>query len=138
MVTALHDVVGIGQPGDSKYDMTATDMETKNELNGLNADSFQQMREHHEPYFHRVREFLGNPVNAAVADLYHEVVDELRMKVAAEQHHVADFADVLIVLYNAAIANSPDRLRRERRVLNILLSFMYFNCDIGRKDASGH
>ena len=138
IITAFHDVVRPDQPGDSRYDLTAVDMEAKNTANRMNADYFEIMREHHEPYFHRIREFLGNPVNEQIVRLYHEVVDELRAEIATEQQQVEDFAVILRRLYSAAVANSPDGLRKRRRVLNILLSFMYFNCDIGRKDAPTH
>jgi hypothetical protein len=138
IITAFHDVVRPDQPGDSRYDLTAVDMEAKNTANRMNADYFKMMREHHEPYFCRIRQFLGNPINEPIVSLYHEVVDELRAEIAAEQQQVEDFAAILRRLYSAAVANSPDGLRSRRRVLNILLSFMYFNCDIGRKDASAH
>lgn len=132
VITALHSNLAIIDPSmTSKYDFSDVDIKQKNLLNGLGADYFIMMRDYHEPYFGRIERFLKAPINVAITSLYHEIVDELRSKIAAEQGKVGHFEDVLILIYDTA-KNVPG-LRDRRSALNILLSFMYFNCDIGRK-----
>jgi len=132
IIVALHHELSISNPAESsKYDFAGINLERKNELNRMGADYFAMMRDHHEPYFGRIEEFMKSPVNVEVANLYYEVVDELRSKVAADQDNFKGFEYVLIQICDAA-KSSPE-FRNKRRTLNILLSFMYFHCDIGRK-----
>jgi len=77
------------------------------------------MRDHHEPYFGRIEEFLKSPINREIADLYHEVVDELRSKIAVDQDKFKSFEEILVLILDSAKEN-PD-LRSRRRTLNILL-----------------
>jgi len=89
------------------------------------------MRDHHEPYFGRIEKFLKNPINIAVANFYHEVVDELCSKIAVGRTKFESFEAILMQVRDSA-KDSPE-LKNKRSTLNILLSFMYFQCDIGRK-----
>ncbi len=132
VITELHNNLAIADPStESKYDFSSINLEHKNELNQLGADYFAVMRDHHEPYFARIEEFLKAPINVSVADLYHQIVDELRSKVAVRQSQFDSFETILMLIYDSA-KNNPE-LKRKGKTLNILLSFMYFQCDIGRK-----
>jgi len=134
VVTALHTGLNAAaNPGESQFDFSDVDLAEKNRLNELSEDYFREMRAAHEPYFGRVRAFLELPANAPFRDRYFEVVDELRMKIAADRARFGGFEHILTRFADIAVQNNPDALRGKRRALNILLSFMYFNCDIGRK-----
>lgn len=137
----LKDVIGAlhgslhasSQPGESRFDFFDVTLEEKNAINGLGPAYFAEMRTAHEPYFGRIRDFLRNPVNQEVVAQYHEVVDELRTKIAVDRAQFGSFEQVLTRFADVAVHNAPGGLRGQRRALNILLSFMYFNCDVGRK-----
>lgn len=132
IVGALHsNIVVLATPGNSKYDFSHIDIERKNELNRLGENYFAIMQEHHEPYFRRIEEFLKNPINAKIADLYHEIVDELRSKIAVDRGGFENFEAILMLIFDSAKDNHE--LNSRRSTLNVLLSFMYFQCDIGRK-----
>jgi hypothetical protein len=120
--------------GNSRFDFSLIDLQRKNELNNLSAEYFQQVvLEQHEPYFHRIDSFLKNPVNAEIAALYYQIVDELRSKIAANRGQFDCFEFFLINFADIAVHSQPSGVKLNRQALNVLLSFMYMGCDIGRK-----
>jgi hypothetical protein len=126
-------VVGPEPTDESKFDFSLAELEEKNRLNRLGADTFAVMREHDEPAFGRIHSFLENPRNGDTTTMYHEVVDEFRRRIAPELAEVARFEDVLNELYDVVTGRFSHDLAGKRRTLRKLFSFMYFNCDIGRK-----
>lgn len=134
VVKAVHGTVASNESTtESKFDFSVSELDEKNLLNRLGADTFTIMKEHDEPYFGRLQSFLENPRNYSITTMYHEVVDELRRRIAATQVDVDRFEDILNELYDVVLSRFGDNLRGKRRTLRILFSFMYFNCDIGRK-----
>lgn len=117
----------------SKYDFSETEIEEKNKLNKLGEEYFEVMKAEYEPYFSEVFNFLKSPMNSEISELYYEIVDELRLKIAANRDRFDRFEQVLIEFGDAASIARREQLKGKRRVLNVLLSFMYFECDIGRK-----
>ena len=118
----------------SRYDFTYTDIETKNQLNALSADYFEVIERRYEPHFHRVESFLKDPVNREISELYFDVVDELRARIASRQTSYSSFDDILIELRVATQRNFPE-LNRRGTLVSLVLAFMYANCDIGRKSS---
>lgn len=134
LISAMHvTIASHDQSKDSKYDYTNIDLPRKNKLNRLGEDYFEIITDQHEPHFPRIREFLGNPMNDEIANLYYDIVEELRTKVAAHRDGFDRFEHLLLNFADAAYQNHEDRLKGKKKVLNVLLSFMYANCDIGRK-----
>ncbi|MCB2178940.1 HNH endonuclease [bacterium] len=115
----------------SKYDFSTVDIKKKNELNNLSKDYFQMMVDHHEPYFRRIDNFLGNPATEDSKNRYHEIVDEIRSIIASNSGQGVKLEDILFRIKQ--IARSNEILNDKIRTLNILLSYMYLNCDIGKK-----
>jgi hypothetical protein len=133
VITALHaGIQTASHAGVSQFDLSDVDLEKKNQLNKMGSTYSAAMVDHHEPYFGRVRQFLTDPINDSITRLYHEIVDELRMKIAAERDRFDRFEHILGHFAEAAVSQNPS-LRGNRKVLNILLSFMYVNCDVGLK-----
>ncbi len=116
-----------------KYDFGSMDIEKKNRLNDLGKDYFMYMQQDHEPYFQRIDEFIKNPVNKNIVDLYYGIVEELKAKIAANQQNFKNFESLLINFLDQFIENATFRMGKKKKVVQILISYMYFNCDIGRK-----
>ena len=134
VIVALGDILNAkASQGESRFDFSLVELEKKNELNRLGEEYFAMMRDHHEPHFHRIDEFLKNPMNSETTNLYHQLVDELRSQVAAGAKNFDSFERLLNHLRLTAIELGKEELKDKRAVLNVLLSYMYFNCDIGRK-----
>lgn len=134
VVGLLHEtVVAAAATADSRFDFSMIELAEKNALNKLGTDTFAVMLDVDEPYFGRVQAFLENPLNSEVTTAYHEVVDEIRRRIAAQQSRFDRFDDLLEQLYYVVRQRFENELRGKGRTLRTLISFMYFNCDIGRK-----
>ena len=136
VIDALHSELPKGQhvavPA-SRFDTGGVKVARKNELNEMSAGYFETIRQDHEPFFDQILEFLRSPLNSEVRDIYYEVVDEIRFKTARGLHEGVPIDEVLLNIYGQAVDSQADRLRPRRRTLNLLLSFMYVACDVGRK-----
>jgi len=66
--------------------------------------------------------------------MYYQVVDEIRSKIAVNRSENEAFEYFLNLFADTAVKSQDIVRGRNRRTLNILLSFMYVNCDIGRKE----
>ena len=133
LIGLCHELIGGVPTSASQYDFSGLQLDRKNQLNALSTDLYDVMREIDEPYFLRIREFLENPRNENATVSYHEVVDELRRRIASATSHYNKFDDIFHQLHMDLLATFGDRLVGKKRVLRTLLSFMYFSCDIGRK-----
>ncbi len=132
VVGALHENIKSHPVGsESKYDFAVIDLKKKNKLNNLAQAYFRMMKDHHESSFWVINEFLSDPINRDVTEQYYEIVDDIRSVIAAERNNFGGFEEVLIWIRQSA--STIRGLNNKKRSLNILLSFMYFSCDIGEK-----
>jgi hypothetical protein len=110
--------------------------EEKNKLNGLSKDYYEQIVVAHSmPNFPKVESFLKNPRNRHFADLYHDSADELKSKILLTRDKFETFDAVFAFLVDE-LQRERAALKGKRRLATILLHYMYFNCDIGMKDAT--
>lgn len=126
-------------PGfDSAHDFDTIKLrEQKNKVNGLTADYYQEIIINGSmPHFPRIEEFLKNPRNKSFASLYHDAADELKRKILANRSKFPTFDHVFAFMCEE-IQTKRATLKGKRRLVSILLHYMYCNCDIGSKDASG-
>jgi hypothetical protein len=106
---------------------------TKNELNNLSQDYFDNVVAAHEPYFGTIERFFSLPENADLITAYKNTADEVRTRLQANNDMLETFEDGLLALYTQAI-ETDDGLRARRHLLNIFISYMYVHCDIGKKE----
>ncbi|MGA6116185.1 ABC-three component system protein [Agrobacterium radiobacter] len=108
-------------------------MPLKNKLNGVSDEYYSQVIVAQSmPHFDRVAQFLQNPRNDEFAALYHDAADELKQKIIAKRAQFGAFDDIFLFMYEQ-IQQKRDVLKGKRRLISILLHYMYFNCDIGIK-----
>ena len=120
----------------SAFDFEMLKMPAKNELNGVTDEYYQQVIVGQSmPHFGRVSQFLQNPRNAKFADLYHDTADELKQKIIVKRSIFGTFDDVFLFIYER-VQQKRIELKGRRRLITILLHYMYFNCDIGIKQQS--
>lgn len=132
IIAELHDSLMIRQPStNSKSDFNLIEIEQKNQINKMGQSYFEHIRDNHQAYFGKIEQFLRDPVNEQIARLYYEMIDELNSKIAVERDRFDHFEEILVQIMDTAKPKIHDK-----RTLNILLSFTYFKCDIGRKNAS--
>lgn len=127
---------GMESSFNSAFDFDKIKISQKNEINGLSRDFYDQVIvDTSMPHFENVEQFLTNPRNAQFADLYHDIADELKAKILAKRSHFTTFDDVFAFLYEK-IQEQREALKFKRRLVSILLHYMYCNCDIGSKQVS--
>lgn len=107
----------------------------KNKINGLSDAYYQEIIiDDSMVHFSRIKSFLNNPRNKEYATLYHDAADELKQKILVNRSKFKSF-DAVFSFLSEQIQHSRIELRGKRRLVNILLHYMYFDCDIGSKHA---
>lgn len=118
---------------DSARDFDSISIRQKNKLNGLTDNYYEYVVvPNYMPHFEHLRRFLENPRNSAIAGRYHDAADELKQKLIIEWESFKSFDDLLADLVSQ-IQNSSPILQGKRRLVSILIHYMYCNCDIGKK-----
>lgn len=102
----------------------------KNEKNRLSERYFEMIESKYAPYFHQVRTFLRDPINADAARKYEVLAAELNVKVLAQRDDYARFDQVFTSLYDRALELAPN-LARTGDLVWLFLHFMYWDCDVG-------
>lgn len=117
----------------SAQDFEKLRLAEKNDINGVSDAYYQQIIvERSMPHFVRVEQFLRNPRNDQLRDLYHDAADEMRQKILQHRMKFESFDEVFAYLYEQ-VQDKRSALRGKRRMVSILLHYMYCNCDIGSK-----
>lgn len=107
-------------------------IELKNKINNLTEPYFKaSIRDKSEPYFAAIKSFLENPRNGQLAERYHEAASEIQAKAMAHRSRFATFDLVIehVCDHISAVIPQPGK----KRVLRVLLHYMYANCDVGQK-----
>jgi hypothetical protein len=136
VIVAIHEYSDDVQPTlhKSALDFARPKIPTKNTINGLSVEYYCQIIVNNSmPHFDRVHQFLTNPRNRNFAELYHDSADELKQKILVKRNEFASFDEVFIFLIEE-IQTRQEALRGKRRLISILLHYMYFDCEIGSKD----
>jgi hypothetical protein len=138
VIGALHDYVDndATKAFDSASDFEKIKLrDEKNLINGLSETYYREIIVADSmPHFEKVERFLKNPRNTALAALYHDSADELKQKILIHRAEFESFDKVFGFLYEE-IQKERSALRGKRRMISVLLHYMYCNCDIGSKHA---
>lgn len=139
VISALHDYVDGGSDGnfDSAHDLDYIKIKAeKNRINGLTQDFYEQIIiPQSMPHFASIDQFLKNPRNKEYAGIYYDSADELKQKILLRRSDFENFDEVFVFLYDE-IQRQKTTLKGKRRMISVLLHYMYFNCDIGSKDST--
>lgn len=120
--------------GKSEEDYIYISMERKNELNQLSQTYFDDVIKRNYTYFEFISDFLKNPINISLKEIYEDTIDELNAKIVLNRNNYNAFENLLEDLYDYVISNNSE-LAGKKRLIRLFLHYMYCNCDIGKKDA---
>lgn len=107
-------------------------LDAKNEINGLSSAYDAYIKESSMPHFRDIENFLKNPRNETLKEQYHTTADELKGQLIVHRERFASFDDALETLYNLIHERCPE-IQSVRRVVKIVIHYMYVNCEIGQK-----
>jgi ABC-3C protein len=111
-----------------------TKKEKKNRINKLTKAYYEYLQSDSLPYFDGIKKFLEDPRNEFLRTIYHDAADELKGKIITFRDEFEKFDEVLTYLHDE-IVNSNGVTRGRKRLVRIFLHYMYFDCDIGQKNA---
>lgn len=135
IIEGLHahrDVVGTGF--DSAHEFDGPGFQQKNTINGLSEEYAAHIRDDSMPYFHDVARFLKNPRNEELAEKYHAVANELKGQLIVHQQQFESFVHALDAIPRLIQDRAPElQAAKKRRLLKIMIHYMYANCEIGKK-----
>jgi hypothetical protein len=117
-------------------DYTQISKERKNELNNLGKEYFEFIKEHSLPYFNQIEEFLKSPSNTIFTRKYSNTVSDLQAKILLERDRFGEFQHLLEHIIDYVVENNKDDLEDFSSVVRVFVHFMYFNCDIGKKNVA--
>ena len=125
----------IAQAFDSQHDFkNYPGIEKKNEINNLSSRYYDYIQTDSLPWFTQIESFLKNPRNAALADQYHAVADELKGQLIIHRDSFETFDEALEHVYQLIHERSPElQAASHRRLVKIFVHYMYCDCDIGQK-----
>lgn len=125
----------IGSAFDSEHDFRDyPGLPQKNLVNGLTTAYDSCIKQVSMPLFPEIEAFLKNPRNALFKEQYHATADELKSQIAAHRDRFETFDLALENIYQLAHERSPElQVAARRRLLKVVIHYMYVNCDIGQK-----
>ena len=118
---------------DDMPDFLYISMDKKNEINNLTNEYYQYVTEGSEKYFHHIYGFLKNPRNQEYRKLYNETAYDFRGVIISRRSDYDKFDEILEEVFY----NSYSKLENHgvnKHLLKVFIHFMYFNCDIGKKE----
>lgn len=109
------------------------DKEEKNRLNGVDDDYFSEIKHHSLMHFKEIESFLKNPVNFEYKRKYINTTADLRSYIRRNQQ-VHPFVDLLECIIEEIVSTESNEVLRNRALARVFVHYMYWNCDIGRKE----
>lgn len=114
--------------------MDFTDKERKNALNKVSDYYFSEINSHSLKYFKLIDSFLKDPRNSSYLLKYENTVSDIRGYI---QKNIANysFMDLLELIAGNIVGEDPATdIHRVRKLCRVFVHYMYYNCDIGRKE----
>lgn len=108
--------------------------EEKNTINKLSQDYFHNTLLEDIKYFDKIEMFLKDPANNKLKKKYNETVYELRRKIETYHSQYDAFEKIFDVLFDYIFYRNIESLKTNRSLIAIFLHYMYFICDIGKKE----
>ncbi len=111
-----------------------TPMKEKNRLNNLGKDYFDNVLKNSYSDFEIISGFLKDPINQQYKSMYDNTVRDLQEEIILRRNDYYFFEEILNHLYKLILDFTNDKLIKNRNLIRVFLHYMYFFCDIGKKD----
>lgn len=112
-------------------DLHRISLKEKNRLNQLGKTYFDNMVKKSYADFEAIKDFLVNPENATYKEMYDNTVSDLQAEIMFHRDNYYAFEDIFYHLKKLILDETNQNLLNSRRLINVFLHYMYFNCDIG-------
>ncbi len=116
-----------------KFPEPRTTLQRKNKLNNLSEEYSKYLKSIVIKESIQIKDFLADPRNKKLNDLYQLSVEEFKTKIIAHRMDFESFDKVLNYIFDLLV-NRDAILRKYKRLTRVMLYYMYWNCDIGEND----
>lgn len=103
----------------------------KNIINNLSKEYFNYIQQESLPFFDQINEFLEQFSNRNLKKIYFNITNDLQKIILLKRNEFQNFDEVFSAIEDNC-KNTIPSLADDRRILRILLHFMYFQCDLGQ------
>jgi hypothetical protein len=107
-----------------------TDFPLKNKINNLSEGYIKLIQQESLPFFEQFVNFLKQFENREFKKIYYNIASDLQKIILVKRGDFEQF-DQIFETIEATCKEQVPNLLSDRRTLQILLHFMYFQCDIG-------
>jgi hypothetical protein len=107
-----------------------TDFPEKNRINKLSEGYIKLIQQESLPFFEQFANFLEKFENRDFKKIYFNITRDLQKVILVKRNEFEEFDQIFETIEQTCKEMVP-QLATERRTLQILLHFMYFQCDIG-------
>lgn len=124
----------------SQQTVKVTDLEyiektEKNRLNKLSEDYFNLIVTSHLSYFKHIEDFLKSAIGKKQRREYHKIKILLNQRIEVLRSDYEYFEQVLDKIMRELFVQRKENLEGFEMEVIIFINFMYWNCDIGNKNA---
>lgn len=116
----------------SKENFDYPGLDKKNEINKMSIEYFETSIKDSMNSFGKIESFLSNPINDEILDIYEDAKAELKAKLSQYRDRYDNYNELLESAHDLIIADKQ-ALKGKKRLVRLLLHYMYCNCEIGRK-----
>jgi len=109
-------------------------IELKNKLNLLSKDYFDAVLKKSVKEFSKIEYFLNDPNNEVFLKMYQNTISDLQEEIVLNRSDYHLFDEILNHLYRIFIDENNIILLQNRKLIRVFLHYMYFYCDIGKKE----
>jgi len=106
----------------------------KNCLNNLSEDYFQTICKEYLTYFRKIDLFLKAPQNKKYMKLYRKTATQLNFRISVLRKRFEYFEEVLDEILNNIVSNQESSVVQNIDVFIVFINYMYWNCDIGKRE----
>lgn len=107
-----------------------TEFSEKNKINNLSEGYIKLIQQESLPFFEQFSNFLERFENRDFKKIYFNITSDLQKVILVKRSDFEQFDQIFDTIETICKDQVP-QLLAERRILQILLHFMYFQCDIG-------
>ena len=107
-----------------------TEFSEKNKINNLSEGYIKLIQQESLPFFEQFSNFLERFENREFKKIYFNITSDLQKVISVKRSDFEQFDQIFDTIETICKDQVP-QLLAERRTLQILLHFMYFQCDIG-------
>ena len=134
IIYSLHEIVHAEETIVIFENFKLIDMAEKNKINGMTKEFYENLFSSYGQHFIKIRRFLSLPINLESNEKYQDLSNEVSILINQYRGSVSNFDDLILQLCRMLTNGPRADADLKKRYVWVLISYMYYNCDIGRRE----